>query len=95
MSPANATKRPFFSAAVGGLQIAVWENAVDNGDGGERTTKSVTLRRSYFSKKDNGFVEHKVTLLPQELGTLIALLTEAQRAAIDRRGEAVDEPSFP
>lgn len=95
MSPANATPRPCFSAAVGGLQVAVWENPVDNGDGVERTTKSVTLRRSYFNRKTNNFVEAKLTLFPQELGTLIALLTEAQKAVIDRRGEPVDEPSFP
>ena len=88
MSQASDPKRPLLSLAVGGLQVAVWENAVDYGDGGERVTKSVSLRRSYFSKKDNGFVEQKMTLLPNDLGTLVTLLTEAQKAVIDRRGEA-------
>lgn len=95
MSHAIDPQRPLLSLGVGGLQVAVWENAVDNGDGSERTTKSVSLRRSYYSKKSDAFVEQKVTLFPQELGTLISLLVEAQKAVIDRRGEAVDDPSFP
>lgn len=80
-------KRPKLSLSVGSLQVALWENEVENRDGSIRTMKSVSLKRSYFSKDENKFIEQKIAFNPAEIGCVIGLLDEMKGAVVDRRGE--------
>lgn len=90
MSTDSERRAPVVSLATGGLSVALWENAVAGEDGAERTMKSVSIRRSYFNRKDNQFAEQKMSINPYEVACLVGLLQEMQRALIDRRGNHVE-----
>ena len=47
------TNKPLLSFSVAGLSVSMWENTADKADGGERTYRSVTIRKSFFSRKEN------------------------------------------
>jgi len=82
------SNQPLVSYSVGGLSVSLWENTYENDDGSQRSSKSVSLRRTYFSRKDKEFVEQKITMNPAELGCLRAMLKRMETAVMDERGEA-------
>ncbi len=81
-------KKPLVSLSVGAFNIALWENEFDNGDGSQRVSKSVSLRRAYFDRKENQLKEQRISLNPTELGALKLLLEQMEQEVIERRGDA-------
>lgn len=82
------TKKPLVSFSVGPFSVALWENEVENGDGSQRVTKSVSVRRAYFDKKENQLKEQKMSVNPAEISAVRLLLGQMEQAVIDRRGDA-------
>jgi hypothetical protein len=76
---------PLVSFAVGGLSVALWENTVENGGGAQRTTESVSLRRTFFNKKANRLEDQSITINPSEIGCLSHLLARMEEAVIKER----------
>lgn len=78
-------KRPIVSFSVGGFSVALWQNTFDNGDGTTRHAKSVSLRRSFFNKKEDKLDDQTITVSPQEIGCLIQLLSRMEQAVVEER----------
>jgi hypothetical protein len=78
-------KRPLLSVAVGGLSVALWENTFDTEDGTQRTSKSVSVRRSFFNRKENRFDDQSITINPSDIGCLRLLLGRMEQAVIEER----------
>jgi hypothetical protein len=75
---------PLESRAVGPYSAAIWQNTYRAADGTERTMKSVSLRRGYFDRKRNELVEQKLTINPAEVGCVIGLLQQMERALLSQ-----------
>ena len=80
----ESPNRPLESFSVGGLSVSLWENRTDGNDGGERTFRSVTIRKAYFSRKDNQLASQSVSIGPAEVACLIGLLKKMEEAVIQQ-----------
>lgn len=74
--------KPIDSFSVGSFQIALWENQAEG-----RTYKNVSVRKSFFNKKENKLDHQTLTLDPTELGCVAGLLRRMEEAVIQRRTE--------
>ncbi len=88
MSEGTEPNKPILSFSVGAFSVSLWENAVENDDGTSRTYKSVTLRKSFYNRKENRLDAQTVTVNPPEIGCLVSLLQKMGEAVIQNRGDA-------
>jgi hypothetical protein len=83
------TNKPLLSYSVAGLSVSMWENTADKPDGGERTYRSVTIRKAYFSRKENQLTTQTLSLTPAEVSCLAGLLERMEDAVIQKSGQTV------
>jgi hypothetical protein len=84
--PAN---KPLLSYSAGGLSVSMWENTADNADGSERTYRSVTIRKEFFSRKENQLSNQTLSLTPSEVSCLAGLLERMEEGVIQKSGQTV------
>ena len=86
----NATtetpNKPLESFSVGGLSVSLWENKTDGNDGGERTFKTVTIRKAFYNRKESQLSSQAVSISPAEVACMIGLLKKMEEAVIQRAG---------
>lgn len=86
MSETEVRNRPpLHSFSVQGLSVSLWENQNDQEDGTVRTSRSVQVRKSFFSRRDNAFAEQKISLNPTELSCLAELLRRMEEHIVEHR----------
>jgi hypothetical protein len=81
--------KPVESFSVSGLSVSLWENKADNDDGSDRTYKSVTIRKSYFSRKENQLTSQTLSLTPVEVSCLVSLLRKMEDTVIQKTGQSI------
>lgn len=80
------SNQPIDSFFVGAFNVALWEN---DGEGG-RTYRTVSLRKSFFNKKEDKLDQQTVSIDPTEVSCVIALLQRMEQQVIQRKnGEDV------
>ena len=90
MSETNEpVNKPLESFSVAGLSVSLWENKADNADGTDRTYRSVTIRKAFFSRKENQLTTQTLSLTPTEVSCLAALLRRMEEAVIQKTGQSL------
>lgn len=81
----ESRRPPLHSLSVQGLSVTLWENDNENEDGSRRKSRSVQVRKSFYSRRDNDFVEQKISLNPSEVSCLTELLRRMEEYVIEHR----------
>jgi hypothetical protein len=81
----NEPNRPLRSFGVAGLSVALWENTHDTEEGGQRTSRTVSVRRSFFNRKEGRFDEQTITIAMSDVACLRHLLARMEQAVVDER----------
>ena len=91
MSKSSETvNKPLESFSVAGLSVSLWENTAENNDGTERTFKSVTIRKSFFNRKESQLASQTLSLNPSEVSCLVQLLRKMEDAVIQCGGQPAE-----
>ena len=76
----NAKQKPEMTIRCGRIKAAIWANKKRNDKGEEVTRHNVTLSKSYKDKESDEWQEFSISLFPEELWKVEAVLRQAQTA---------------
>ena len=72
-----------------GLSMSPWENTEDDADGSERSCRSVTIRKEFFSRKEDQPTAQTASRSPEEVSGLAVPLHLTLDAVIESTSQSI------